>query len=79
MTIQSVRWHLGSQGILPPAEAVAKHRLHEDSAHVQLLNEFKVAPYVANVSLSNPEPRRELSSETAFTDLKQLKSVEAVR
>jgi hypothetical protein len=79
MPIQSVRWHLGTQGILSPAEAVAKHKLHEDSAHIQLLNEFKVAPYVATVSLPPTEPSREWTNETAFADVKPLQSIEAVQ
>ena len=42
MPIQRIRWQLGSQSILPPAEAVAKNTLH--STHVQLmhLNDFEV-------------------------------------
>lgn len=79
MPIQSVRWHLGTQGILPPAEAVAKHKLHDDSAHVQLLNEFQVGPDVANVSLSTPEPLRELSNETAMANVTSLLTIEAVQ
>jgi hypothetical protein len=77
MPIQSVRWHLGTQAILPPAEAVAKHKLHDDSAHVQLLNDFNVAPYVGAVSSSNLKPGREWFDETAIADATQRMSIEA--
>ena len=64
MPIQSVRWHLGTQGILPPVEAVAKQRLHEDKAHIQLLNEFNVA-----AALSSTDPSDEPYNGTAIANL----------
>lgn len=66
MQIQSVRWHLGTQGILPPDVAVAENRLHEDTVHVQLLNEFAVTPPGNTGRLSTLEPAKRYSNETAF-------------
>lgn len=42
LPIQSVRWHLGYQNILPPKEAVAKGQLHDPRCYVQLLNDFLI-------------------------------------
>ncbi len=42
MPISNVRWHLGSQRILPPAEAVSKQQLHDTQVQILLLNDFKI-------------------------------------
>lgn len=42
LPIQSVRWHLGFQYILPPDEAVEKKQLHDPRCYVQLLNDFAI-------------------------------------
>lgn len=57
LPIQSVRWHLGFQYILPPDEAVEKKQLHDPRCYVQLLNDFAIR--------SNPLPVTEPYDETA--------------
>jgi hypothetical protein len=42
LPIRSIRWHLGTQRILPPNEAVAKQKLHDDHANIRFLNDFKI-------------------------------------
>ena len=42
LQIQSVRWHLAYQNILPPQEAVEKKQLHDPHCYVQLLNDFEI-------------------------------------
>ncbi len=42
MPIQSIRWHLCTQRILPPEEAVTKQELHEPKTQVYPLNDFLV-------------------------------------
>lgn len=44
LPIQSIRWHLAYQNILPPDQAVAAKRLHDPHCYVQLLNDFDVGP-----------------------------------
>ena len=43
LPIQSIRWHLCTQRILPPSEAVAKHQLVDTHAQVHHLNDFRIA------------------------------------
>lgn len=42
MPIKSIRWHLCTQRILPPEEAVAKQELHDSMTQVYPLNDFLV-------------------------------------
>ncbi len=48
LPIRRILWHLGSQGILSPDEAVAKQQLHDPHVQVMLLNDF-VLPSPDNV------------------------------
>ena len=45
LPIQMIRWHLCTQRILPPNEAIAKHQLHDPHAQVRHLNDFKIERY----------------------------------
>jgi len=59
LPIQSIRWHLGYQNILPPSEAVARKQLHDPKCHVQLLNDFVIPGGNQNgIYLSSMEDRR---------------------
>ncbi len=42
LPIQRIRWHLGSQRILPPNEAIAEHQLHDSHVQIMLLNDFEL-------------------------------------
>jgi len=42
LPIQSIRWHLGTQRILPPVEAMEKHQLHDERTGIRFLNDFKI-------------------------------------
>ncbi len=42
LPISRILWHLGSQGILSPDEAVAKQQLHDTHVQVMLLNDFNL-------------------------------------
>jgi len=42
MPIRSIKWHLGTQQILSPGEAVAKHLMHDPRVQIMLLNDFYV-------------------------------------
>ena len=46
--IKAIRWHLCTQRILPPQEAMEKQILHDPVVSVRLLNEFKVNHEVAD-------------------------------
>ncbi|MEQ1830458.1 MAG: hypothetical protein ABL921_31155, partial [Pirellula sp.] len=51
LPIQSVRWHLCTQNILPPDQAMAEQRLHVEQADVRLLNQFEVNCQSQNTKL----------------------------
>ena len=42
LPIKRIRWYLGSQMILPPDEALAKHKLYADQVQLLHLNDFEV-------------------------------------
>lgn len=42
MPIKSIRWYLGTQGILPPDEAIAKQSLYTEEVRLIHLNDFDV-------------------------------------
>ncbi len=40
MPIQTIRWHLGTEGILPPSKAVQQQKLHTSRVQLFHLNDF---------------------------------------
>ena len=69
MPIQRIKWHLGTQRILPPNEAIAIHQLHDSHVQIMLLNDFELGKPLAPVSL----PLKTVASERE--DALQLETV----
>ena len=69
LPIQRIKWHLGTQRILPPNEAIAVQQLHDSHVQIMLLNDFELGKPRAPVSL----PLKTVASECE--DASQLEMV----